>query len=148
MPLVDPMSSGKNGAGVGGCGGVANHSGVEAAMWNNIGVAAKYRATYSSSGRTGPKTGPRSWATASAYDNIVHENNSAVKVKCEAGGSSSSRSATPPPMANHMDAKPAVKAEKERPLTEKELEDIRRHNVEVRNLVYKEIRRKGTSEYL
>lgn len=37
------------------------------------------------------------------------------------------------------------KIEKDKVLTKKELEDIRRHNLSVRELVYKEVRRRGTN---
>lgn len=51
-------------------------------------------------------------------------------------------------LGNHLDEKIEVKPEKEKPLTKKELEDVRRHNLSIRELVHKEVRRRGTSEYL
>lgn len=47
-------------------------------------------------------------------------------------------------LTNHVEEKPKV--EKERKLTKKELEDIRRHNLSIRELVYKEVRRRGKSK--
>lgn len=49
-------------------------------------------------------------------------------------------------LSNHVEEKRETKPEKERKLTKKELEDIRRHNLNIRELVYKEVRRRGTSE--
>lgn len=50
-------------------------------------------------------------------------------------------------LTNNVDHdKRDVKPEKERVLTKKELDDIRRHNLSIRELVYKEVRRRGTSE--
>ena len=60
------------------------------------------------------------------------ENQNSVKVKCVAEE----------PLTNHLEEK----REKEKPLTKKEIEDIRKHNLSVRELVYKEVRRKGTSK--
>ncbi|XP_043487254.1 integrator complex subunit 6 [Polistes fuscatus] len=48
-------------------------------------------------------------------------------------------------LTNHVEEKLEPKIEKEKVLTKKELEDIRRHNLTVRELVYKEIRRRGTN---
>lgn len=49
-------------------------------------------------------------------------------------------------LSNHVEEKCETKVEKEKALTKKELEDIRRHNLSVRELVYKEVRRRGTSK--
>lgn len=51
-------------------------------------------------------------------------------------------------LTNHIEEKRSVepKPEKERQLTKKELEDIRRHNLNIRTSVYKEVRRKGKSK--
>lgn len=48
-------------------------------------------------------------------------------------------------LTNHVEEKRELKPEKEKVLTKKELEDIRRHNLSVRELVYKEVRRRGTN---
>ncbi|XP_012284732.1 integrator complex subunit 6 isoform X2 [Orussus abietinus] len=48
-------------------------------------------------------------------------------------------------LTNHTDEKRPPKLEKERPLSKKELDDIRKHNLSVRELVYKEVRRRGTN---
>lgn len=48
-------------------------------------------------------------------------------------------------LSNHVEEKCEAKVEKEKVLTKKELEDIRRHNLSVRELVYKEVRRRGTN---
>lgn len=65
------------------------------------------------------------------------DNQNSVKVKC----------ATDEPLTNHVEEKQREKEkiEKERPLTKKEIEDVRKHNLSVRELVYKEVRRKGTN---
>ncbi|XP_012522215.2 integrator complex subunit 6 isoform X2 [Monomorium pharaonis] len=52
-------------------------------------------------------------------------------------------SATEEKLTNHVEEKREPKTEKERKLTKKELEDIRRHNLSIRTLVYKEVRRRG-----
>lgn len=49
-------------------------------------------------------------------------------------------------LSNHVEEKRESKVEKDKVLTKKELEDIRRHNLSVRELVYKEVRRRGTSK--
>lgn len=49
-------------------------------------------------------------------------------------------------LSNHVEEKSESKVEKDKVLTKKELEDIRRHNLSVRELVYKEVRRRGTSK--
>lgn len=49
-------------------------------------------------------------------------------------------------LTNHVEEKREPKVEKERKLTKKELEDIRRHNLSIRELVYKEVRRRGKSK--
>lgn len=49
-------------------------------------------------------------------------------------------------LSNHIEEKRESKVEKEKILTKKELEEIRRHNLSVRELVYKEVRRRGTSK--
>lgn len=49
-------------------------------------------------------------------------------------------------LSNHVEEKREPKIEKDKVLTKKELEDIRRHNLSVRELVYKEVRRRGTSK--
>jgi len=49
-------------------------------------------------------------------------------------------------LTNHVQDKRESKPERERKLTKEELEDIRRHNLNIRDLVYKEVRRRGTSE--
>ncbi|XP_071629585.1 integrator complex subunit 6 isoform X1 [Temnothorax longispinosus] len=48
-------------------------------------------------------------------------------------------------LTNHVEEKRdrEPKIERERKLTKKELEDIRRHNLSIRGLVYKEVRRRG-----
>lgn len=51
-------------------------------------------------------------------------------------------------LSNHVEEKRELKPEKEKKLTKKELEDIRRHNLNIRELVYKEVRRRGTSKSL
>lgn len=48
-------------------------------------------------------------------------------------------------LTNHVEDKRETKVEKEKMPTKKELEDIRRHNLSVRELVYKEVRRRGTN---
>nr|XP_031847785.1 integrator complex subunit 6 isoform X2 [Nomia melanderi] len=48
-------------------------------------------------------------------------------------------------LTNHVEEKREPKVEKEKVLTKKELEDIRKHNLSVRELVYKEVRRRGTN---
>ncbi|GAB1866663.1 Integrator complex subunit 6-A [Camponotus japonicus] len=48
-------------------------------------------------------------------------------------------------LSNHVEEKRELKPEKEKKLTKKELEDIRRHNLNIRELVYKEVRRRGTN---
>ncbi|KAL2731403.1 integrator complex subunit 6 [Vespula squamosa] len=48
-------------------------------------------------------------------------------------------------LTNHVEEKREPKIEKEKVFTKKELEDIRRHNLSVRELVYKEVRRRGTN---
>ncbi|XP_076474895.1 integrator complex subunit 6 isoform X2 [Bombus vancouverensis nearcticus] len=48
-------------------------------------------------------------------------------------------------LSNHIEEKRESKVEKDKVLTKKELEDIRRHNLSVRELVYKEVRRRGTN---
>lgn len=55
-------------------------------------------------------------------------------------------SATEDRLTNHVEEKREPKVEKEKKLTKKELEDIRRHNLNIRELVYKEVRRNGTSK--
>jgi integrator complex subunit 6 len=49
-------------------------------------------------------------------------------------------------LTNHVQDKRESKSERERKLTKEELEDIRRHNLNIRDLVYKEVRRRGTSK--
>lgn len=49
-------------------------------------------------------------------------------------------------LSNHVEEKREARAERDRALTKKELEEIRRHNLSVRELVYKEVRRRGTSK--
>lgn len=49
-------------------------------------------------------------------------------------------------LSNHVEEKRESKVEKDKTLTKKELEDIRKHNLSVRELVYKEVRRRGTSK--
>lgn len=50
-------------------------------------------------------------------------------------------------LTNHVEEKRGEsKPEREKKLTRKELEDIRRHNLSIRELVYKEVRRRGTSK--
>lgn len=49
-------------------------------------------------------------------------------------------------LTNHVEEKREPKTEKEKKLTKKELEDIRRHNLNIRELVYKEVRRRGKSK--
>lgn len=49
-------------------------------------------------------------------------------------------------LTNHVEEKREPKSERERKLTKKELEDIRRHNLNIRELVYKEVRRRGKSK--
>lgn len=49
-------------------------------------------------------------------------------------------------LMNHVEEKREPKSERERKLTKKELEDIRRHNLNIRELVYKEVRRRGKSK--
>lgn len=51
-------------------------------------------------------------------------------------------------LSNHVEDKREPKVEKDKILTKKELEDIRRHNLSVRELVYKEVRRRGTSKLI
>ncbi|XP_066603070.1 integrator complex subunit 6 isoform X2 [Prorops nasuta] len=48
-------------------------------------------------------------------------------------------------LTNHIEEKRETVQEKEKILTKKELDDIRKHNLSVRELVYKEVRRKGTN---
>ncbi|XP_058808223.1 integrator complex subunit 6 [Phymastichus coffea] len=92
-------------------------------------------------------------------------NNSAVKLKCSelqqlpessaCVSPGSSRCATPQPQAqqpigNHAAEKEKLEAKTDlalpdKPLTHKELEDVKRHNLPIRNELYKEIRRKNTS---
>ncbi|KOX78227.1 Integrator complex subunit 6-A [Melipona quadrifasciata] len=48
-------------------------------------------------------------------------------------------------LSNHVEEKHESKVEKDKTLTKKELEDIRKHNLSVRELVYKEVRRRGTN---
>jgi len=55
-------------------------------------------------------------------------------------------SATEEKLTNHVEEKREPKTERERKLTKKELEDIRRHNLNIRELVYKEVRRRGKSK--
>jgi len=50
-------------------------------------------------------------------------------------------------LTNHVEEKREPKTERERKLTKKELEDIRRHNLSIRELVYKEVRRRGKSKF-
>jgi len=51
-------------------------------------------------------------------------------------------------LTNHVQDKRESKFERERKLTKEELEDIRRHNLNIRDLVYKEVRRRGTSKWI
>lgn len=80
------------------------------------------------------------------------ESSSAVKVKCEV--ESTSGYSNNSGVTNHVDEKQRdtklkdIKQEKERPLTAKEQEDIKRHNLNVRMQIFKELRRKGHSEYI
>lgn len=55
-------------------------------------------------------------------------------------------SATEERLTNHVEEKRELKTEREKKLTKKELEDIRRHNLNIRELVYKEVRRRGKSK--
>ncbi|XP_020294202.1 integrator complex subunit 6 isoform X2 [Pseudomyrmex gracilis] len=48
-------------------------------------------------------------------------------------------------LTNHVEERRKTKPEKEKKLTKKELEDIKRHNLNIRELVYKEVRRRGTN---
>lgn len=72
-------------------------------------------------------------------NDCVVDNQNSVIVKCVTDE---------PLLTNHVEEKrEKEKIEKEqRPLTKKEIEDIRKHNLSVRELVYKEVRRKGTSK--
>lgn len=79
---------------------------------------------------------------------------SVVKVKCEVESTSgysnsSSAGGVGNSAVNHVDERrdDPAKVEKERPLTPKEQEEVKRHNSSVRNLIFKEVRRKGHSEY-
>ncbi|XP_015608180.1 integrator complex subunit 6 [Cephus cinctus] len=67
--------------------------------------------------------------------NDCTENQNSVKVE----------SAVDERLANHVEEKHEPKTEKPIPLSKKELDDIRRHNLSVRELVYKEVRRRGTN---
>ncbi|XP_001605799.2 integrator complex subunit 6-B isoform X2 [Nasonia vitripennis] len=141
------LPSGSNGALVhGGAGASANHEPA-----NNVDAKACVRTEI----KLEPKV-----AQSEAKELVPpHENNSAaVRIKCEveSGCSSSSGSsgagAKSDTIANHVDEKPlserkleaaAAMLAKERALSKKELEDIRKHNIVVRDLIYKEVRRKG-----
>ncbi|XP_012254623.2 integrator complex subunit 6 [Athalia rosae] len=46
-------------------------------------------------------------------------------------------------VTNHVEERREMKIEKEKPLPKKELEEIRKHNLSVRESVYKEVRRRG-----
>ncbi|XP_046613078.1 integrator complex subunit 6 isoform X1 [Neodiprion virginianus] len=46
-------------------------------------------------------------------------------------------------LTNHVDEKRETKTEKDKPLPKKELEEIRKHNLSIRESVYKEVRRRG-----
>lgn len=52
---------------------------------------------------------------------------------------------TEEPLTNHVEEAREPKQEKERVLSKVELENIRQHNLSLRRLVYKEVRRKGAS---
>lgn len=49
-------------------------------------------------------------------------------------------------LTNHVSEPKPPKLETEKVLTQKELDDIRRHNADIRKIVYREIRKKGNSE--
>ncbi|XP_046742052.1 integrator complex subunit 6 isoform X2 [Diprion similis] len=49
-------------------------------------------------------------------------------------------------LTNHVDEKREIKIEKDKPLPKKELEEIRKHNLSIRESVYKEVRRRGKSK--
>lgn len=48
-------------------------------------------------------------------------------------------------LSNHVDEKHDVKLEKDKPLTKKELEDVRKHNLSIREVIHKEVRKRGTN---
>ncbi|CAG5102146.1 Similar to ints6-a: Integrator complex subunit 6-A (Xenopus laevis) [Cotesia congregata] len=48
-------------------------------------------------------------------------------------------------LGNHVDEKHDVKSEKEKPLTKKELDDVRKHNFSIREIIHKEVRKRGTN---
>ncbi|XP_029175550.1 integrator complex subunit 6 isoform X1 [Nylanderia fulva] len=66
------------------------------------------------------------------------ENNSSARIVVDSGVEERL-------VSNHVEEKRETKPERERKPTKKELEDIRRHNLNIRELVYKEVRRRGTN---
>ncbi|XP_057331097.1 integrator complex subunit 6 [Microplitis mediator] len=48
-------------------------------------------------------------------------------------------------LSNHVDEKHDVKLEKEKPLTKKQLDDVKKHNLSIREVIHKEVRKRGTN---
>ena len=124
----------------------ANHSDAAAPVIMNN-VDARYCASSSSAGVSSARTAEiKGLLSASMIgDGQMPENFGLVKMKREKATYSSSSSSGTQLLTNHVDEKPK---KKEKPLTKKELEEIKRHNIAIKVQVYKEIRRKGTSESL
>ncbi|KAJ8684130.1 hypothetical protein QAD02_019922 [Eretmocerus hayati] len=95
--------------------------------------------------RTSIKNEPKA-STSTTFDS-QYGNISAGKTKCIKSESSTCSSATPS-TSNHVDEK-SVKVEKKprRPLSRHEYETIRTHNLNVRNVVYQEIRKQGLKNF-
>ncbi|XP_011505090.1 PREDICTED: integrator complex subunit 6-B [Ceratosolen solmsi marchali] len=143
IPIVETVNNNSNNNGGVGGSGAANHS-CEATVTNNIDATMRNSANTSCGViKTEIKNEPR--VMSPSFTDGQHENNSVGQIKCtETEGCNSAA----PPTMNHVDErqiKVEPKVEKEKPLTKKDLEEIRKHNLEVRNSIYKEIRRKGTN---
>ncbi|XP_015186108.1 PREDICTED: integrator complex subunit 6 isoform X1 [Polistes dominula] len=87
----------------------------------------------------------RSDVKSERIDLVNVETNSRLPSNDSSENSDKIVSAVEERLTNHVEEKLELKIEKEKVLTKKELEDIRRHNLTVRELVYKEVRRRGTN---
>lgn len=87
---------------------------------------------------------PKSEVKSEKMENVKNECNNLPLNDC-VENSAKVENSVDERLSNHVEEKRESKVEKDKVLTKKELEDIRRHNLSVRELVYKEVRRRGTN---
>lgn len=83
-------------------------------------------------------------------DQTKPDQNSLIPVNdCEESQNSINvESSSEEPLTNHVEERREVKIEKDKTLPKKELEEIRKHNLSVRESVYKEVRKRGKSKLI